>query len=210
MSHKIAYTDDSAPTILTPKVGTPTKRVVIIGGVHGDELAGRLAPSEFARLLMFYRKDPLPEAIDQIEFLIIPEASPRACAIGQRCDNGISGDLNVSWSGLTLNEREERELTSYSVKRAAEIEGMILKFNPDVVISFHAMNVDAIMAWTVDPIQAPFPTTQFKSTTCGGLPQWCKNHGILGIDLEAPSLHPSLRDSAAELAMAACDFLAQS
>lgn len=92
------------------------RRLVIMGGVHGDEPAG-VAALEYVKTL----KQDLPKHIRSLTLIV---GNPKALEKGVR---GIDADLNRLW-----NDEEDHDTTSLEYKRHLEIRSVL--FRPSTVL----------------------------------------------------------------------------
>jgi protein MpaA len=115
--------DRTIEAIVRP-VETPRRRVVVVGGIHGNEVATPPAVRGF-----------VTATIDaDVEVWLVPDANPDGTAAGLRCNaNGVDLNRNFPWGWRPdtggpspLSEPETQALTSL-------IEGL----RPDVVVWVH-------------------------------------------------------------------------
>lgn len=99
--------------------GKPGKRVAIIGGIHGDELAGWKAADMI--------NDNLKEYFKTGVVMIIPHANELSIQEERRYVEGYT-DLNRTF----LGEGDEN-----SVQLSAEIKKLVTDFKPDIVLDHH-------------------------------------------------------------------------
>lgn len=97
----------------------PEWRVLLLGGQHGDEPAGREALLELVRLIA---ADPL-RLPPEVEVWLVPTANPDGTAAGTR-RNGAGADLNRDW--LTLGQPETRA-----------IHALAREVRPDLAVDLH-------------------------------------------------------------------------
>jgi len=90
-------------------------KILIVGGIHGDEIAG-------------YKSADLLADVEVLkgELLIIPRANFLAILNNSR---GYNGDLNRKFKKIKSNDKDK--------KRVEAIKSTILNFKPDVLISLH-------------------------------------------------------------------------
>lgn len=93
------------------------KKIVIIGGIHGNEIAGIKAAEELRNL-----------SLKRGQFAIIPKANIEACTAGERMPYYMS-DLNRAFPGRVNGTDSE--------KLAYDIYNFIMKEKPDLVIDMH-------------------------------------------------------------------------
>jgi predicted deacylase len=153
----------------------PGPVLMVITGVHGDEVSGPLAASKLAA-------GPAPA---RGTLVILPVASPEALAAGQRWLPGWS-DLNRAFPdadefcayGSTLSARSAYAASDPTYLRADEILALIVSVSPDLVLDLH----ESDQYWTEGDgpaLVVPAPAGSAKSARSAEL--------ALGL-LESPDL----------------------
>jgi len=172
--------------VIRPRTAT-ARRLVVLGGVHGNEWAARVAPAHIVRSFMF-KNISVPAELDAVEIYVVPEASPEACMLGMRCDAG-GGDLNTSWPG-TRDPRAPRYQSPASLARAELLAEWILDLEPVAVVGLHAEPAGwctrgpTAMAAALEHVDL---VHHGSDSTDMGLSRWAARHGIASVDVEAPS-----------------------
>lgn len=87
--------------------GRPGPRLLVVGGVHGDEPSGALAAKALA-------KGPVPK---RGALLLLPEANPEALAAGERSQGVPAVDLNRTFPGTGSS----RPATIFALARRADL-----------------------------------------------------------------------------------------
>lgn len=116
--------------------GEGKKKVLMIGGIHGDELSG----ADLARLLVYsYKSKP---ANANLTVMIIPEANPDGLIARTRV-NSRGVDINRNFPSKSWQPDYEKPRYNPGLNPASEPETKILmkiieSFSPNLIITFHA------------------------------------------------------------------------
>ncbi len=111
-------------TMLTRAVAQPTHRVLVVGGIHGNE---PVSPPTVRGLVA-------AEIPDGIEVLLVPEANPDGVAAGVRCNaNGVDLNRNFPWGWRA----ETGGPGPLSEPETAALAALIEAVTPDVVVWVH-------------------------------------------------------------------------
>ncbi len=108
----------------TRAVDDPTHRVLVVGGIHGNE---PVSPPTVRGLV-------LADIPDGIEVLLVPEANPDGVAAGVRCNaNGVDLNRNFPWAWRA----ETGGPGPLSEPETAALAALIEDTTPDVVVWVH-------------------------------------------------------------------------
>jgi len=97
----------AAQAVLTRDSGRPGPRLLVVGGIHGDEPSGALAAKALAKGLVPKRGT----------LLLLPEANPEALAAGVRSQGSPAVDLNRTFPGTDTS----RPATIFALARSADL-----------------------------------------------------------------------------------------
>lgn len=111
-------------TLLTRAVADPSHRVLVVGGIHGNE---PVSPPTVRGLVA-------ADIPDGIEVLLVPEANPDGVAAGVRCNaNGVDLNRNFPWGWRA----ETGGPGPLSEPETAALAALIQATTPDVVVWVH-------------------------------------------------------------------------
>lgn len=96
-----------AQAVIARDSGRPGPRLLVVGGIHGDEPSGALTAKALA-------KDPVPK---RGALLLLPEANPEALAAGERSQGAPAVDLNRTFPGTGTS----RPARIFALARSADL-----------------------------------------------------------------------------------------
>jgi protein MpaA len=112
-------------------------KILILGGVHGDEYEGVAAARELtSRFIKFYPY--------KLHITLVPEFNPDGVLLKQRM-NGNLVDLNrnlptLDWSPVVATPRYNPGLSAMSEPESKALVSWLDQNNPRLIISFHSWN----------------------------------------------------------------------
>lgn len=119
--------------ILATTVGTGTRRVYIIGGIHGNEPEG--IPVAQALPALLAAADP--PVLELVTFRIVQDMNPDGTATSSRT-NTRGVDLNRNWPASNYRPEPRHGARPVSELETVAVHNDITAFDPDLVIVFHA------------------------------------------------------------------------
>jgi len=123
------------------RVGHGPRRVLWVGGIHGDEREGRIATDELPRAFA-----AIPGAWEAVTLTILEDANPDGSALNTRGNrNGV--DLNRNYPAknyLPGDGRGERPLDQPEAKL---LHDLVLEVQPHLVLVAHAWRKDHFINW---------------------------------------------------------------
>lgn len=133
--HTIGYSVKNR-SIAAHVFGEGKKKVLMIGGIHGDELSG----ADLARLLVYSYKNKPANA--NLTVMIVPEANPDGLISRTRV-NSRGVDINRNFPSKSWLPDFEKPRYNPGLNPASEPETKILmklieSFSPNLIITFHA------------------------------------------------------------------------
>lgn len=110
--------------LLARRVDEPRRRVVVIGGIHGNE---PVSPPTVRGLV-------LADIADDIELYLVPELNPDGVAAGVRCNaNGVDLNRNFPWGWRA----DDGGPAALSEPETSAIAALIDAVRPDVAVWVH-------------------------------------------------------------------------
>lgn len=173
--------------ILMTTVGTGPRRVIWIGGIHGDEQEGYLAAERLPADLESHSG-----GLDQVTLYIVHSINPDGKAMRRRGNaNGV--DLNRNFPAQNFNSRDPRFGGEPLSQPEAEALGeLIAEVEPDLVVVSHAWRGDHFINYDGPAEQLAILFTTLSgyrvqssegiAPTPGSLGSW------VGVDMQIPIL----------------------
>lgn len=131
----IAYSVKGRP-LQTATFGRGARRVLWIGGIHGDEREGRVATAELPAALA-----AVPGAFDRVTLTILEDANPDGSAANTRGNaNGV--DLNRNYPAKNFKPLRAYGISPLSQPESRAVHELISKGRFDLVIVAHSWRND--------------------------------------------------------------------
>lgn len=131
----IAYSVKGRP-LQVATFGRGERRVLWIGGIHGDEREGRVATEELPEALA-----ATPGALDRVTLTILEDANPDGTAANTRGNaNGV--DLNRNYPAKNFKPLRAYGISPLSQPESRAVHDLILKGDFDLVIVAHSWRND--------------------------------------------------------------------
>ncbi len=118
------------------RLGQGPRRVLWVGGIHGNEREGRISTAELPRALMM-----TPGALEQITLTILEDANPDGTAQNTR-GNAKGIDLNRNYPATNFKPSRLFGLRPLDQPEAKALHDLILDERPHVVIVAHSWHDD--------------------------------------------------------------------
>jgi protein MpaA len=117
-------------------IGNGPKRVMVLGGVHGNEIAGALLAKAFIATLQL---EPMP---DNLTLIIVSEVNPDGVATRKRV-NARGVDINRNFPAKSWQPLYKDKLHYPGTQPATEPETQAIiklleRYPPDLLLTFHA------------------------------------------------------------------------
>lgn len=117
-------------------IGNGAKRVMVLGGVHGDEIAGALLAKAFIATLQL---EPFP---DNLTLIVVSEVNPDGVATRKRV-NARGVDINRNFPAKSWQPQYQDKLRYPGSQPGTEPETqavikLLERYPPDLLITFHA------------------------------------------------------------------------
>jgi hypothetical protein len=117
-------------------VGTGPRRVLWIGGIHGDEREGRVATAELPAALA-----DVPGAFEAVTLTLLDDVNPDGTARGTRGNkNGV--DLNRNYPAANFKPLRQHGIRPLSQPEARALHDLVLSLRPHLVIVAHSWRGD--------------------------------------------------------------------
>jgi predicted deacylase len=117
-------------------VGTGPRRVLWIGGIHGDEREGSVATAELPAALA-----AVPGALEAVTLTILDDVNPDGTAAGTRGNkNGV--DLNRNYPAANFKPHRMYGIRPLSQPEARALHDLVLSLQPHLVIVAHSWRGD--------------------------------------------------------------------
>ncbi len=116
-------------SIETTRVGWGTTRILLIGGIHGDETEGLAAVDEAIAALAARGSE--------VRALVVKDMNPDGTARRTR-GNARGVDLNRNWPASNFTASRSRGSSPLSEPETQAVYETIETFSPEIVIVFHA------------------------------------------------------------------------
>ena len=111
-------------TVLVRPVDAPTRTVMVIGGIHGNEPVSPPTVNAMVNV-------PIP---DDTEVWLLPLMNPDGSAVGTRCNaNGVDLNRNFSWDWRTSTGGP----SAFSEPEPTATAALIERVDPDLVVWVH-------------------------------------------------------------------------
>lgn len=118
------------------RVGNGPRRVVWIGGIHGDEREGARATAELPRAFL-----DTPGAAEAVTLTILEDANPDGSVHGTRCNkNGV--DLNRNYPATNYLPGDARGERPLDQPEARVVHDLLLEERPHATVVAHAWRND--------------------------------------------------------------------
>lgn len=118
------------------RLGQGPRRVLWVGGIHGDEREGRIATDELPRAFA-----AVPGAFEQVTLTILEDANPDGSAANTRTNkNGV--DLNRNYPANNYLPGDGRGRRALDQPEARVLHDLVLQERPHLVIVAHAWRND--------------------------------------------------------------------
>jgi len=123
-------------SIRTVTLGTGPRKVLWVGGIHGDEREGSHATASLPRA---FRESP--GAMDKVTLTILEDINPDGTALGVRWNaNGV--DLNRNYPAANFQASRRFGSTPLNQPESKVLHDLILELGPDLVIVAHSWRGD--------------------------------------------------------------------
>lgn len=117
------------------KPSKTTPKVLLLGGVHGDEIEGVIMTSGL--LQEFLKSYPY-----SLQTILVPTVNPDGVLLKTRCNfSGVDLNRNLptrDWTAQVLNPRYNPGPAAGSEPENQALLNLISTFSPDFIISFHS------------------------------------------------------------------------
>jgi protein MpaA len=117
-------------------IGNGAKRVMVLGGVHGDEIAGALLAKAFIATLQL---EPFPE---NLTLIVVSEVNPDGVATRRRVNSrGVDINRNFpakSWQPLYKDRLRYPGSQPGTEPETQAVIKLLERYPPDLLITFHA------------------------------------------------------------------------
>lgn len=118
------------------RLGRGQRRVLWVGGIHGNEREGRISTAELPRALML-----TPGALDQVTLTILDDANPDGTAKNIR-GNAHGVDLNRNYPAANFKPSRLFGLRPLDQPEAQALHDLILEERPHLIIVAHSWHDD--------------------------------------------------------------------
>ncbi|MBL9076707.1 MAG: DUF2817 domain-containing protein [Planctomycetes bacterium] len=118
------------------RMGRGPRRVLWVGGIHGDEREGAVATAQLPRVLL-----ALPDALDRVTLTIVEDVNPDGTAQGTR-GNARGVDLNRNYPAPNFRPSRFFGARPLDQPEAQALHDLILDERPHVVLVAHAWRGD--------------------------------------------------------------------
>ncbi|HEX5052882.1 MAG TPA: M14 family zinc carboxypeptidase [Planctomycetota bacterium] len=118
------------------RVGRGPRRVLWIGGIHGNEREGRISTAELPRALL-----AMPQAMDDVTLTILEDCNPDGTAQNTR-GNAHGVDLNRNYPADNFKPSRLFGLRPLDQPEARALHDLILAEKPHLVIVAHSWHDD--------------------------------------------------------------------
>lgn len=118
------------------RVGTGPRKVLWIGGIHGDEREGRCSVDELPRLLQEH-----PDASQRVTLLLLADLNPDGTAARRR-SNARGVDLNRNYPAANFQPGRFHGRAPLDQPEARCLHDLILRERPDLVVVMHSWRGD--------------------------------------------------------------------
>jgi murein peptide amidase A len=118
------------------QLGRGPRRVLWVGGIHGDEREGRISTAELPRALMM-----TPGALEQITLTILEDVNPDGTALHTR-SNAHGIDLNRNYPAANFKPDHRYGRSPLDQPEAKALHDLILDERPHLVIVAHSWHDD--------------------------------------------------------------------
>ncbi|MCC6284217.1 MAG: DUF2817 domain-containing protein [Phycisphaerales bacterium] len=115
-------------------LGAGPRRVLIIGGIHGDETEGT---RHVDALVDDLRRDAASGETAEFTLVVIRQGNPDGAARGTR-ENARGVDLNRNWPARNFAPSAANGPAALSEPETRAMHGVLLDFRPGVVLVLHA------------------------------------------------------------------------
>lgn len=123
-------------SIRTVTLGTGSRKVLWVGGIHGDEREGAHATASLPRA---FRE--APGAADRVTLTILEDVNPDGTALGVRWNaNGV--DLNRNYPAANFQPTRRYGSKPLNQPESKLLHDLILDLKPDLVIVAHSWRGD--------------------------------------------------------------------
>ncbi|MBL8726645.1 MAG: succinylglutamate desuccinylase/aspartoacylase family protein [Planctomycetes bacterium] len=116
--------------------GHGPRRVLLVGGIHGDEREGRLVAQELPGALL-----ATPGAAARVTLTVLEDANPDGTARGVR-HNARRVDLNRNYPAANFTPAADRGRRPLDQPEARLLHDLILRERPELVIVVHSWRGD--------------------------------------------------------------------
>ncbi|MCA8977145.1 MAG: succinylglutamate desuccinylase/aspartoacylase family protein [Planctomycetes bacterium] len=131
----IGYSWQGRPLRVT-RIGRGLRRVLWIGGIHGDEREGRVGTEELPQAVR-----AMPGMTDDITLILLEDANPDGSANGTR-GNARGVDLNRNYPAPNFRSNRFFGMRPLDQPEARAIHDLVLGERPDLVIVAHSWRND--------------------------------------------------------------------
>lgn len=118
------------------RVGHGPRRVLVVGGIHGDEREGRLVAQELPAAVM-----AVPQAAARVTLTVLEDANPDGTARGTR-HNARRVDLNRNYPAANFVPAADRGRRPLDQPEAKLLHDLVLAERPALVIVVHSWRGD--------------------------------------------------------------------
>lgn len=140
--------------------GEGPSRVLIVGGIHGDEPEGGRTIAGVEAFVRALR----PRAA----VMIVRDANPDGTAAGRR-NNARGVDINRNWPASNFRPGAERGASPLSEPETIALHGAIEAFSPDLIIVCHASHRGPFVNFDGPAAEH---ATRFASAAAAADPRW--------------------------------------
>ncbi|MEO6598123.1 MAG: M14 family zinc carboxypeptidase [Planctomycetota bacterium] len=129
-------TSHQGRALRTTVVGRGPRRVLWVGGIHGNEREGRISTAELPRALL-----SMPQALDTVTLTIFEDCNPDGTAQNTR-GNARGVDLNRNYPAKNFKPSRLFGLQPLDQPEARALHDLILATKPHLVIVAHSWHDD--------------------------------------------------------------------
>jgi predicted deacylase len=117
--------------------GHGPRRMLWVGGIHGDEREGAHATAELAAAFAAEHVVPAPHALDQVTLVVIEDLNPDGTARGTRTNaNGV--DLNRNFPAPSFQASSRHGAEPLSEPEARALAELVAGWRPELVLVAHS------------------------------------------------------------------------